>query len=264
MYYKPPYYPMKITALEFYLVSIDTNDGFATQVILDDDSFGRPGTVVFSDSVEGVNVIPLSWHTVVLPSPLLIDSGGFYISWIMLGITPQLATTNTAPISNRTFEILNDTWEVYRDRSFIDFKMRPVIQGGCNVNPTVLAIGPLQFCEGDTSVTLTVPGGFENFQWSTGANTDSITVTQSGSYSATVSYNSGCGGNSNAVNVTVSPHPTPNLTANGPVLDIDILGSYQWYRNDTAIVGAVGQQYTATQTGTYHAVVIDANKTQGL
>ena len=142
--------------------------------------------------------------------------------------------------------------------------MRPVIQGGCNVNPTVLAIGPLQFCEGDTSVTLTVPGGFENFQWSTGANTDSITVTQSGSYSATVSYNSGCGGNSNAVNVTVSPHPTPNLTANGPVLDIDILGSYQWYRNDTAIVGAVGQQYTATQTGTYHAVVIDANKTQGL
>ena len=263
MYYEPPYYPMEIIALQFFMVAIDVNDGFITQIILDDDSFGRPGTVIFEDSVEGFNVIPFSWHTVVLPNPVTIDSGGFYISWLMQGPTPQLGATNAAPISNRTFEILDDTWEVYRDRSFIDFKMRPMIQGGCNVIPTIDATGPLQFCEGDTSVILSVGGGFDNYQWSTTETSSTIEVTQSGTYQATVSYNSGCGGQTNTISVEVNTHPTPALSASGQTLSIDINGTYEWFRDDTLVAGATGQQHTATLTGVYHAVVTDSNGCMG-
>ncbi len=84
-----------------------------------------------------------------------------------------------------------------------------------NVFPSALPIvtisGPLTFCEGG-SVTLTAPAGFSGYLWSNGATTQSVTVTESGSYTVSVSDGNGCTGTSTEVDVTVYAKPTPTLT----------------------------------------------------
>lgn len=62
--------------------------------------------------------------------------------------------------------------------------------------------GPLTFCNGG-SVTLDAGSGFNNYAWSTGANTQSIIVTQAGNYAVTVNEGNGCLHN-DAVSVTVN------------------------------------------------------------
>jgi len=99
-----------------------------------------------------------------------------------------------------------------------------VTSGGCSgtsaaatvtVNPnptaTITAGGPTNFCQGG-SVVLTASAG-ASYLWSTGATTQSITATASGSYGVTVTSN-GCSTTSAATTVTV--HPLPNATISAP------------------------------------------------
>lgn len=72
---------------------------------------------------------------------------------------------------------------------------------------TIIVGGPTEFCPGE-SVVLTADAnlcsGPYTFQWSNGATTSSITVTESGTYSVTVISADGCSGTSSAVEVSVS------------------------------------------------------------
>lgn len=79
--------------------------------------------------------------------------------------------------------------------------------------PTISASGPLSFCPGG-NVTLSSSSSTGN-HWSTGATTQSITVSSSGNYTVTV--NSGtCSATSSATTVsTTSTPPTPTVTASG-------------------------------------------------
>jgi hypothetical protein len=72
--------------------------------------------------------------------------------------------------------------------------------------PTVTASGPTTFCAGG-SVTLTAPGGYA-YAWSNGAATQSINVTNSGSFTVTVTDANGCSATSSSTAVTVNPLPT--------------------------------------------------------
>nr|WP_294988984.1 LamG-like jellyroll fold domain-containing protein [uncultured Sediminibacterium sp.] len=89
------------------------------------------------------------------------------------------------------------------------------------VNPTpvvtVTPNGPTTFCEGG-SVTLSAPAG-ASYLWSSGQQTQSITVSQSGNYSVALTSATGCGNTSAAVAVTVNPLPaTPVISTSGPTL----------------------------------------------
>jgi hypothetical protein len=88
------------------------------------------------------------------------------------------------------------------------------ISGTITVNQppvvTVGASGPLDFCAG-SSVTLTSTAG-ASYLWSTGATTQAITVSSSGSYSVTMTDGNGCSGTSPASVVTVYPVPTVVLS----------------------------------------------------
>jgi gliding motility-associated-like protein len=80
--------------------------------------------------------------------------------------------------------------------------------------PTITPSGPTTFCTGG-SVTLTSSSATGN-TWSTGATTQSITVSTSGTYSLTVSA-SGCTSASASTTVTVNPLPAvPTIAAGGP------------------------------------------------
>ncbi|HEX7708971.1 MAG TPA: FG-GAP-like repeat-containing protein [Thermoanaerobaculia bacterium] len=127
--------------------------------------------------------------------------------------------------------------------------------------PSVSASGPTTFCEGG-SVTLTAPDGY-SYLWSTGATTQSIAVTASGSYGVTVTNAHGCSATSAATSVTVSEAaPTPSISASGPTtfceggsvtLSAPAGYTYLWSN------GATTQSIAATASGSYSVTVTNAN-----
>lgn len=129
-----------------------------------------------------------------------------------------------------------------------------------NVNPTtpvVTASGPTTFCAGG-SVTLSSSSVTNNL-WSTGATTQSILVSNSGTYSVTVSNASGCTASSASTTVTVNPNPSiPTVTANGPLTfcagDSVVLSSSST-TNNIWNTGDTTQAITVTTSGNYFVTV---------
>ena len=127
-----------------------------------------------------------------------------------------------------------------------------------NPVPTVTSSGPLTFCTGGVD-TLNAGSGYSAYLWSTNATTQTITVTQTGSYTCTVTQG-GCHGVSNTVNISVSNNLSPIISAT-PSLNICAGGSavldagpgystYAWSSgssSETATVSAANT-YTVTVT----------------
>ncbi|WP_369814794.1 hypothetical protein, partial [Flavobacterium sp. Root186] len=124
--------------------------------------------------------------------------------------------------------------------------------------PSITADGPTTFCFGG-SVTLTSTGG-NSYLWSTGATTQSITVSASGTYSVRIANASGCQSpSSTATIVTVNAIPSaPTASLQNfcsadakKVSDLTATGTnLKWYNASTA-----GTLYTGTETlatGTYY------------
>ncbi len=126
VYFIPPFYPCEITKLSYYIVSHTTN-GFSA-VVYDDDGFNAsPYTILDSVYVQSNMVYASAWNTIVLDTPIVINSGGFYVGWYMNGDGTTLGQDNTPPFSNRTFEVLNGQWAVYRFREVEDLMINAVI-----------------------------------------------------------------------------------------------------------------------------------------
>jgi hypothetical protein len=126
------------------------------------------------------------------------------------------------------------------------------------------------FCQGSSVQLNASPSAGHTYQWVSGgvpvpgATSSSFTATTSGTYGVWVTSSAtGCSDTSSVVSVAVEPIPTVVATANtdtafcpgGSVL-LSAGGtsglSYQWLRNGTAIAGATGAVYTATQAGSYN------------
>jgi gliding motility-associated-like protein len=123
--------------------------------------------------------------------------------------------------------------------------------------------GPLAFCSGG-SVTLTAGAG-TSYTWSTGANTQSILVTTSGTYTVTVGNSCG-GGSPSSVTVTVTPLPvafagnnTFICSGNSTMLGGPPVGTntYSWTSNPAGFTSTVSNPtvsptvnttYTLTET----------------
>lgn len=124
-----------------------------------------------------------------------------------------------------------------------------VTQGGISLNAVIT--GADSICAG-TSTTLTASGGTV-FNWSTGANTQSITVSSAGTYSVTVSTTGGCSTPDNAShNLVVMPNPTAAVSGQNTICDGDTTtltasggNSYLWS------TGASTPSIEVTSAGTY-------------
>ncbi|GIV55552.1 MAG: hypothetical protein KatS3mg040_0320 [Candidatus Kapaibacterium sp.] len=129
--------------------------------------------------------------------------------------------------------------------------------------PQIQASGPTEFCEGG-SVTLDAGAGFASYQWSNGATTRTITVTQQGTYTVTVTDQNNCSGTSQPVVVTVYPKPAkPTITQTGGTLTSSSAAQYQWYYNGEPISGATDRSYTLVRgrdnSGYYKVRIRDNN-----
>jgi hypothetical protein len=126
--------------------------------------------------------------------------------------------------------------------------------------PTITPSGPTTFCNGG-QVTLTASAG-SSYQWSTGATTQSITVSSGGTYKAFVTDANGCGAFTNSVTVVVNATVRPTITPAGPLgicsgtnvtLTASAGSAYHWS------TGAVTQSITVSAGGSYTVDVTDAN-----
>jgi hypothetical protein len=130
---------------------------------------------------------------------------------------------------------------------------------GTNLTP-VISANPYQ-C--DNTITLNVGTGFTTYTWNTAANTNTITITQSGNYTVTVSNASGCTGSAvfnaiipiqNTVTITgpssICSGNTATLTANAGFVD------YKW--SNTTLGNSIIVTPPNAQT-TYTVTATDAN-----
>jgi len=131
--------------------------------------------------------------------------------------------------------------------------------------PTITNSGPATFCQGQ-STTLTSSSGSGN-TWSTGATSQSITVTSSGNYSVFSTNTSGCVSSATTLGITVNPNSAvPTITADGPLTfcegnSVVLTSNYPdndlhynvWYNGNVAIPdNGDNSTVTITTSGTYY------------
>lgn len=135
-----------------------------------------------------------------------------------------------------------------------------VEENGCFSRDTIevtIVPQPVVDLGADTSVCgefLLDPRQQGDYQWSTGATSPAITVSQSGTYSVTVT--AGTCSDADTITLQVTPAPDvsigPDTTHCGPLsLTADLAGSYTWNTGDTL------QSIIATQSGAYSVTVVD-------
>ncbi len=117
--------------------------------------------------------------------------------------------TSLSITSSGTFSYIVDLGNGCADTS-----ANTIVTVNPNPTPLITASGPVSFCQGG-SVTLNSNYNNGNL-WSSGANTSSINVIASGTFTITVTDANGCSGVSPSVNVTVNPIPAaPVITPSG-------------------------------------------------
>ena len=131
--------------------------------------------------------------------------------------------------------------------------------------PTINNSGPATFCQGQ-STTLTSSSASGN-TWSTGATSQSITVTSSGSYSVIFTNTNGCFSSSSVYPIIVQPNSAvPTITPDGPLTfcegnSVVLTSNFPdndlhynvWYNGNTVIPDIGDNSYvTITTSGTYY------------
>jgi gliding motility-associated-like protein len=138
------------------------------------------------------------------------------------------------------------------------------------IKPVITPSNDTVICQGQ-QLTLSAPAGFSVYQWTNGASTQSIIVTQAGGYAVRVTDASGNVSYwSDTVNVTVDLPPaiptisrqfvTSNCTTQTLQLSSSSASFYQWYRNDTLIQSATNQTYQPSVNAAYRVRVYSVNR----
>ncbi len=92
------------------------------------------------------------------------------------------------------------------DSDTVDVTLSPVAP------TTISASGAISFCAGNP-VTLTADSSYTNYLWNNGNTANSITVSQSGTFSMAAVDANGCEYVSNSIPVTVNPNPVLSLAS---------------------------------------------------
>jgi len=113
-------------------------------------------------------------------------------------------------------------------------------------------------CSGD-SAHVCAPAGYAAYQWNNGKNTVCIEAVYAGNYYLTVTDNAGCTASSNHLAIQVYPLPPVAISVNGDTLTSYSAVTYQWYLNNSPIIGATADMLVANETGYYLVAITDTN-----
>jgi hypothetical protein len=192
----------------------------------------------------------------------LLCSGG--TAWLSSATTPAtyLWSTGATTQSIQVNTLGNYTVTVTNSSGCSGTGTIQVTSGGNPPTP-VITSPAFTFCQG-SSTTLNAGGGYVNYNWSTGAASQTIVVNTPGIYTVTVTNANGCTGSA-SVNVTVNPNPNPVITGNtvicqGQTTTLTAQGGYTNYQWST---GQAFNQITVITGNTYTITVTDANGCTG-
>lgn len=142
-HFVPPVYPVQIDTIKFFCTGTGTSP-FTAQILDDDGPNGTPGTVLFSQNV--TTPTSATWYRVGVTPPVVIQNGGFYLSWQMVDtLTMPLGTDNTDNIGSRQAWEYTGVWSTFRNLETSDPMIRAKIsQPGVapNVTITMTPINP--------------------------------------------------------------------------------------------------------------------------
>ena len=130
-------------------------------------------------------------------------------------------------------------------------------------SPTPAINGNSEACEGG-SETLTADAGYVDYEWSTGASTQTIDVAATNTYIVTVTDNLGCTGTA-VFDFTINADPTPNIAGSttfcvGSSTELDAGAGYVSYDWSG---GQNGQTVTINTPGMVTVTVTDVNGCTG-
>ncbi|MDB5202939.1 MAG: hypothetical protein JWQ27_2348, partial [Ferruginibacter sp.] len=250
-----------------YAVGVLKKTGSSTDFIIGPDTLRPTANVSFVLTKVSINgYVPSAFPqifagndtTICAGSTITIGSvngatGGrppYQYSWIPTNgvANPTSSSTQVTPTTSMPYvlQVQDDLGQIASDTIYINLVAPPA-------TPTITASGPLNVCNGQ-SVTLTSSAG-ANYLWSTGATTQSISVTTAGNYSVTQTSLPGCTATSAIAQVAVNPIPaTPTISSSGPlaicngatvVLTSSLGSGYLWS------TGATTQSITVSAAGNY-------------
>ncbi len=212
------------------------------------------GTTTSNAAIISVNSIPLPPLTTAAsrcdPGSLTLTatngSDGNYRWYTTLnGDTPITGAVNgsftTAVIGVTTtyyVSIVNGSCESTRMAVQAEIKSLDIP----SVSSSVPIVGSaISLCEG-SSLTLSAPEGLSVYNWSNGATTRSISVTEGGSYSVITGDGNGCFSiASDPIMVSFYNYPIATITPGNTELTASPGDSYQWYFMDSPIPNATQQ-----------------------
>ena len=200
------------------------------------------GTVVLSASAGATGTQVYRWYADASTTTILFTGPSF--------ITPSIAVSTNYFVS------------VFDPITLCESARTSVTAGVISTSPPILNVtGTVTICQGN-SITLIAPAGFSTYLWSTGESTQTISVSTTGSYTATVGNGTCSSVPSAAAAISVSARPAkPTITITGSLLCagqlITLQGpngfNYSWSN------GATTQQISPTQAGSYTLIVADVN-----
>lgn len=157
---------------------------------------------------------------------------------------PQWENTlnNTANSGSPLSSLTKSAWNNFSNNPFALAAIAPA-------PPTVIASGPTTICQGGSVTLMASPA--DSFLWSNGLTTQNITVTDSGSYSVTVT-NNGCSASSAVVQVMVNNFIPPSISSSG---------SSAFCQGDTLDAGAGYSGYIWSNSQITQTVVVDSGGT---
>ncbi len=127
VYMEPPFYPVEILAADYYIAGTAAA-GFQGQVLAADSLTSTPSTLLAEGQVKLEDILNAAWNRIEFEDTARIESGGFYLTWLMEESGVALGVDAIPPFSRRNFEILNDAWSPYRSNDAGDAYIRVVLQ----------------------------------------------------------------------------------------------------------------------------------------
>lgn len=226
------------------------NGLYTVTLIAEDMNTGCSDTVIYSDYIYTAGGVSCTHSSIINQTgtlnvcsgdTLLLNcnsSGTFTYQWNRNGVTIPNSDNDTLYITE------GGTYTV------------TIIEGGCPVTsspinvtednitqPVISSSGTIISCSGG-SVTLDAGGGYSSYSWSSGGNQQQESVSQSGSYTVTVTSSNGCSSTSTPFVVNASFLPIQDIC----IVGVDSLTNYNRIIWEKPLIAGIDSFYVYRET----------------